>query len=71
VLTNFAWTSWLCVVQAAKCIFGARNTAKSLSAGRIDLHGLHVVEAEECLRSLVPDLWTQISSPISIVTGSG
>ncbi len=56
---------------AAKKVFSARNSEAGLLKGNIDLHGLHVSEAKDCLRDLLPVLATARLEHISIITGSG
>jgi DNA-nicking Smr family endonuclease len=63
-----------CHVEAAQEIFSRRNTTASImnhSVGRVDLHGLHVAEAVECLRQLLPAISAGGQKRITIVTGSG
>jgi hypothetical protein len=65
------------VWQAARILFQQRNSSEGLLSQRtIDLHGLHVAEAVECLLSLLPLLAghfsdTRVSGRVTIVTGSG
>jgi hypothetical protein len=57
--------------QAAKAIFRNRNKLADLEAGRIDLHGLHVSEARDCLAELIP-LYERVGIPrLRVVTGTG
>ena len=39
--------------------------------GQVDLHGLHVAEAKECLLVIVPILEQMNVGQVSIITGSG
>lgn len=63
--------SWGCIPQAAQQIFMQRNTEATVLRGQIDLHGLHVAEAEECLRALLPRLRDLGVRQIHVITGSG
>ena len=56
---------------AAKAIFSARNSAESIRRGVLDLHGLHVSEADTCLRSILPQLAKSGLRKASVLTGSG
>ena len=57
--------------SAAKHVFSARNSEAGLLKGSIDLHGLHVAEAEDCLQNLLPTLALAGRASVSVVTGSG
>ncbi len=57
--------------QTAQSLFKLRNTSASVTNGKIDLHGLHVAEAQDCLYSLLPVLSGMGNKPVTIVTGSG
>lgn len=57
-----------CHTQAAKELFSRRNTRQSVTCGRVDLHGLHVAEAVQCLEEVLPSL---AGRNVTIVTGSG
>ena len=61
-------------------IFRQRNTLKSIFTDyRLDLHGLHVQEARECVLSLLDQICQKVSSSrgslpyprVTIVTGTG
>ena len=52
-------------------MFTLRNSLEQLQAGRIDLHGLHVEEARQCLLELLPLYQRAKISPVIIITGSG
>jgi DNA-nicking Smr family endonuclease len=58
-------------LEAAKAIFRTRNPLFQLEKGQIDLHGLHVMEAKECIRDILPLFEEMHISPVRIVTGSG
>ncbi len=67
--TNFSHL--LVALQAAKAIFRKRNSLSDLQQGRVDVHGLHVQEAIDCLNELIP-LYQQYGfQQLRIVTGSG
>lgn len=57
--------------QAAQQIFRTRNSPQSLMRGQVDLHGLHVAEAQECISVIVPILEQMNVKHIHIITGSG
>lgn len=66
-----------CHKEAARFIFGQRNSQGSLSRGQMDLHGLHVAEAQAALQDLLPALALALApsahgeTHVTIVTGSG
>lgn len=57
--------------QAAQQIFRTRNSPQSLMRGQVDLHGLHVAEAQECISVIVPILEQMNVKHVHIITGSG
>lgn len=60
--------------EAAQTIFQKRNSPASVNAGFLDLHGLHVAEALECLDELLPELLQSPfhrRKPVRVITGSG
>lgn len=58
-------------LSAAKNIFCTRNQEASLKKARLDMHGLHVVEALNVLEELIP-LYKSLSIPsVTIITGTG
>ena len=59
------------LAQAAQQIFRTRNSSQSLLRGQIDLHGLHVAEAQECISVIVPMLEQMNVKQVHIVTGTG
>eukprot|EP01036_Dinobryon_divergens_P022641 gene22641-30919_t len=60
-----------CHEKAAQQIFRTRNSPQSLMRGQVDLHGLHVAEAQECISVIVPILEQMNVKHIHIITGSG
>lgn len=56
---------------AAECIFKARNSPASIAAGRVDLHGLHVAEAQELLPPLLGKMQETGARIATVVCGSG
>jgi DNA-nicking Smr family endonuclease len=59
------------ITQAAKAIFRNRNSFSDLEKGIIDLHGLHVSEAQDCLTELIPIFEKVGLKKLKIVTGTG
>jgi DNA-nicking Smr family endonuclease len=57
--------------RACKIVFSARNSKDMLHSGKLDLHGLHALEAEECLYSLLPALSNKGLIEVTVFTGSG
>eukprot|EP01041_Mallomonas_annulata_P004384 gene4384-8727_t len=57
--------------QAAMQIFSQRNSVDAVCRGVIDLHGLFVLEARECLLEILPSLLESPLTHVNIVTGSG
>ena len=57
--------------QAAQQIFRTRNSPQALMRGQVDLHGLHVAEAQECISVIVPILEQMNVKHVHIITGSG
>ncbi|RYG64060.1 DUF1771 domain-containing protein, partial [archaeon] len=60
-----------CQEQAARELFRLRNPKDLLLKGVLDLHGLHVYEAQTCLLDLLPLYMRTSLRTVRVITGTG